>query len=220
MTSRVDRTLSGVLTIAAVAMVVLAVRREISPQSSGPPASVRGVFDPEWQSLMHEGVLVGNASAPIKIIEFVDFECPVCRVAHQSVMREAKKRYGDRMAVWYVHFPLANHRFARVAAQASECAEMEGYFGPFVDLAFAKQDSFGLKTWASYAHEVGITDTVKFSQCAATLPISSRIDSGSAHARRKAIAGTPTFFINGVRFDGAPGSDGLFQIGDSAIRRR
>lgn len=220
MTSRVDRALSIVLTIAAVAMVGLALRREISPQAGGPPAQIRGVLDPKWQSLLQYGVLVGSASAPIKIVEFVDFECPVCKTAHQSVMREAKQRYGDQMAVWYIHFPLPIHKFAKVVAQASECAEREGRFSSFIDLAFAKQDSFGLKTWASYAHEVGISDTVKFGACASTLPVSSRIDSGSAVARRKAVGGTPAFFINGVRFDGVPGSDELFQIGDSAIGRR
>ncbi len=218
--SKLDRLTSLLLTAAAVVMAIILVHRELFSSSRSLPlasSQIRGVFDPEWRAMLHDGILVGDSVSPIKIIEFVDLECPVCRAVHQSVLREAKARYGSRLAIWYVHFPLSGHRFARLAAQASECAASRGRFAPFVDVAFAKQDSLGLKSWASYGHDAGINDTLEFVRCVGSVQLATRIDSGSALARRKGLTGTPTFFINGLRFDGAPAPDELFHIADSVL---
>jgi protein-disulfide isomerase len=71
------------------------------------------------------------------------------------------------------------------------------------DLLFEKQDSLGLKSWGSFATEVGLKDTTAFARCI-RLPVDSfpRIGAGLELGRRNGVRGTPTLWINGHRIDG------------------
>jgi protein-disulfide isomerase len=219
MLSAVDRWASRLLSISALAIAIAIVRREwISAERlrGSDKRPLRMVeYDRSWRSMLAHAVSVGDTAAPIQLIEFVDLECPVCKVAHVGSIEPVRRRYGSRLSVSYVHFPIARHRFARISAQAAECAGDQGQFGDFLDAAFAKQDSFGLRPWNLYAKDAGITDTAAFARCLAAPQAKPRIDSGLALGRRKRVMGTPTFFVNGWQLSSTPSAEELSRIIDS-----
>jgi hypothetical protein len=73
-----------------------------------------------------------------------------------------RARYPKDVGLFFVHFPLPMHRFARPAARATECAGLQGKFGQMVDAVYNKQDSLGLKSWSDYGRDAGVADTVAF----------------------------------------------------------
>ncbi|HWH49980.1 MAG TPA: thioredoxin domain-containing protein [Gemmatimonadaceae bacterium] len=202
--------MSWVVTVSAAIMAIAIARREFGNQSSRnrllPAQSIEHVA--AWAQYRRYGRMIGLRDAPIQIVEFADLECPACR-AFQTVLDGARKQFGDSVAVTFIHFPLPMHRFARMAAQAAECAANEGKFRQFVSTAYAKQDSFGLKPWSSYAVDAGITDTASFNACTLTRAAVPAVDSGFALARRLQLPGTPTVIVNGWQFGSPPSADDL-----------
>jgi protein-disulfide isomerase len=214
MSNKLDRLASGLLTVAAVAVAVVVVRRELlgAPRLGRTSEINRtdATYFGEWDSFLQHGILVGDSAAPIKIVEFVDFECPACRRFHETVLRATTEEFGAKVSVVFLHFPLSNHRFASIAAQAAECSQSQDRFSDFVNAVFKYQDSLGLKSWGAIALEAGIRDSVGFGACVLAFR-RPRIDSGAALARRLGLKGTPSIFVNGWRFDNPPSVEELRQ---------
>jgi len=208
-TTRTEKVLNILLTAAALVIAGVLVRRELFPPSAARAAATNSspVYLKDWQEYAGEGVLVGDSTAKVKVLVFSDFQCPFCRQFH-SVVNGVSQKFEGKVAYVFIHFPLANHPLARPAARAAECAETQGRFGLFADALFAKQDSLGLKSWASYAAEAGVADSAKFAQCVSDSAPISRIDRGRALGETLAVSGTPTVLVNGWRFSNPP-SDSL-----------
>jgi protein-disulfide isomerase len=223
MSARGDRVLAIALTAAAVLVAAAAVRREFFPARAG-AVDVRTpappYFDSTGRSSGTGAIVVGNPNAPLQIVEFVDFECPVCAGIHRTTLRNLKARFGDSLAIRYVHFPLPQHRFARIAAQAVECADKTGRAGPLIDILFERQDSLGLKPWGSFAHDVGVKDTLAFARCVWEHPQASRIDSGHALALRRRVTGTPSFIVNGWVLPTVPSAEEFERIVNAILAGR
>src|ERR1051325_2325767 len=153
------------LTAAAVVIAAAFAHREfLRPTPPVEQAGNRTTYFADWRQLLSAGRVMGDSSAPIKIIEFADFECPFCRTA-DSVLHLVQQEFGSTIAVVFVHYPLHMHRFAEPAARAAECAAAQGQFVAFHDLLYREQDSLGLKTWDEFAHEDGISDSSRFAEC-------------------------------------------------------
>lgn len=208
MPPRIERLLSVLLTIAALVIAAGVARREFFG-SSAPRAPMNEgrqvlVDEAEWRSFFEHGVLSGDLDAPVQLVQFADLECPACRDFEMKTLSAVRERYGARLATVYVHFPLPYHRFARIAAQAAECAEVQGRFVPFVSRVYARQDSIGLKPWTSYAVESEVPDTVAFSRCLAADDPVPRIAGGFELGQQLQVRGTPTVIVNGWRFESPP----------------
>ncbi len=185
-------------------MAAAVVHREFTPDRGSSAPIVAPKFNPQWRSLLPAARLVaGVANSPAQVIEFGDYECPFCRQFAAS-FRAASSKYGNRVALWFIDFPLDIHRFAKPAAQASECAARQGAFGPMERVLFAKQDSFGLKPWGSYAHEAGVEDSARFASCMRDSASLARVEAGQAAGSRIGVTATPTILINGWRYSEPP----------------
>jgi len=207
----IDRGMSIVLTAAAVSVAIVALHREFGSRSDQPSASAPGrpTKISNWQELVSAGEVIGSASAPVKIVEFADFECPFCRRFTNS-FTSVHEKFGDKVALVFVHYPLVNlHRFAMPAAKSAECAAEQGQFAEFHDELFAKQDSLGLKTWSAFARDAGVKDLVAFDRCNVGLNHSRRIDQGVALAKKLGLHATPSVFINGWQFPSPPSDSTL-----------
>ena len=177
----------------------LMVRRELLPPPipSGDPDAV--TMD-NWDEIVGRGHRLGRANAPIQIVEFSDFQCPACRQFNTVTLPFLLRKYPDQIAVVYRHWPLsAIHKFARSAARAAVCAGNQNRFSEFHGILFAKQDSLGIKTFASYARESGVGDERQFANCLETEAADSIVAADEALAIRVGGRGTPTFVVNGVR---------------------
>jgi protein-disulfide isomerase len=201
MSDRWDRVLSGLLTIAAITMAIVVVRREFFPSALAEPRARSPDLVPDWSEFLSSGYIVGDSAAPVKIIEFSDLECPFCKTFHATV-RAIRKDLPNDIAFVFVHFPLPNHRFARPAARALECARIESKFVEMLDYLYEKQDSFGLKPWSAYAHDIGISNARRFGLCASDTVRVPAIEAGVALGERLGLHTTPTILVNGWRYVG------------------
>lgn len=211
-----ERLISGLLAVAAILLAAVLVHREFGkPHSVAPSTSQVAQWVPQWERVLASGVVVGDSMAPVKVVELGDFECPFCRRFEESL----RKAVGPRkdVALVFVHYPLASHRFAMPAARVSQCAFDQGKFAEVHDLLFAKQDSLGLKAWDTFGRDVGVRDTARFRICAAQRDTVAKITAGQHLGGLLNIHGTPTVIINGWQFAGAP-RDSILSLLISAAR--
>jgi Na+/H+ antiporter NhaA len=145
--------------------------------------------------------LRGPDEAPVTLVEYGDLECPYCGQA-EAVVRELLADYGDLRYVWR-HLPLQDvHPHAYRAAQASEAASAQDKFWEMHDQLITHQDELTDKDLLRHAAEIGL-DIERFRRDmrkdTGTAKIASDVDS----ADLSGVSGTPTFFVNGSRHQGA-----------------
>ena len=139
----------------------------------------------------------GETNAPIKIVEFSDFQCPFCARVHPTLKRLVEE-YKGRVAWGYRHFPLESiHPQARPAAVASECvAEQKGNdsFWAYADKIFDNQASLGAETLERLATEVG-ADKGKFKECVSSGKYDQKVQEHASQAVAAGGRGTPHSII-------------------------
>jgi protein-disulfide isomerase len=144
----------------------------------------------------------GPAGAPIKLLEYGDYECPFCAEAH-AVVKEIQRRLGDDLLFAFRNFPLTNvHPHAEHAAEAAEAAGDQGNFWGMHDLLFENQAALEDEDLAAYADELGL-DAKRLLREVTSSVYSARIREDFKAGVRGGVNGTPTFFMNGERYDGA-----------------
>jgi Na+/H+ antiporter NhaA len=160
----------------------------------------------------------GPEDASVTLIEYGDFQCPYCGQAEQAI-RELLASFGDDLRYVWRHLPLNDvHSNAQLAAEASEAASAQGKFWEMHDMLLAHQDDLTPKDIGRYAHELGL-DFDRFFQELRGHEYAERVaeDVGSADA--SGVSGTPSFFINGRRYQGAYDIDTLTSVVRSARSR-
>lgn len=145
--------------------------------------------------------LRGPAESPVTIVEYGDFECPYCGRAEPSI-RELLADFGDVRYVWR-HLPLLDvHPNAQLAAEASEAAALQGKFWEMHDALFRHQDALHPDDLIRYAERLSL-DVERFAQDLRAHVGAGRVAQDVDSAELSAVAGTPTFFINGHQHRGA-----------------
>jgi protein-disulfide isomerase len=198
---RVSNLLTSVLVLCAVVVTSLVVRREIFPPDAR--KSLVQVPVENWQSFAATGSALGAGEAPIRVVEFSDFQCPFCaRVAPE--LRAVQRRYPGKVTVVYRHFPLESiHPHAFSAAVAAECAGAQDRFEAFHDALFAAQDSIGTRPWSAFAIQAAVADTAAFGRCVREQRFEARVRQDLEDGRRAGVAGTPSFIFGGQMVTGS-----------------
>jgi protein-disulfide isomerase len=118
------------------------------------------------------------------------------------VVKAIQERLGNRLCFAFRNFPLTNmHPHAEHAAEAAEAADKEERFWEMHDLLYEHQDALEDKDLAQYASDLGLDARRLISEVQAEAHL-SRIRDDFRSGARNGVNGTPTFFINGVRYDG------------------
>jgi len=143
----------------------------------------------------------GPLDAPVTFVEYGDYQCPHCRQAH-SVARDLQEHLGERICYVYRHFPISSaHPDAQRAAEAAEASAAQGKFWEMHDTLYQHQDALDDEHLLRYAAELGL-DTQRFERELAEGVYADRVREDSLSGVRSGMSGTPTFFINGERYDG------------------
>ena len=143
----------------------------------------------------------GSADGSIKLLEYGDYECPFCAEAHVMV-KEIQRRLGDDLLFAFRNFPLTNvHPHAEHAAEAAEAASAQGNFWGMHDLLFENQRALEDEDLLAYAGELGLNQTQLVRDVTSSV-YAARIREDFKSGVRGGVNGTPTFFINGERYDG------------------
>jgi protein-disulfide isomerase len=146
--------------------------------------------------------VAGPADAPVTLVEYGDYQCPYCGMAHPIVKR-AQRELGNQLRFVFRHFPLAEiHPHARLAAQAAEAAGAQGKFWEMHDMLFEHQDALEVEDLAGYAESLGL-DTIKFARDLEAGTFAKRVRDDFRSGVKSGVNGTPTFFMNGARYDGS-----------------
>lgn len=145
----------------------------------------------------------GNLNSPVTVVEFGDFECPMCGLAQKTV-EQMLKDYGDKVRFVFRQYPLVDaHHQAEKAAEASECAAEQGKFWQAEDLLYQKQSDLSVDALKSYAQQLGL-DTGKFDECLSSGKMKDRVQQDIADGKAVGVAGTPTFFVGHEKIVGPP----------------
>jgi protein-disulfide isomerase len=177
------------------------VRGEVSELSKDPLAENRAKIQ------MGDAPSLGDPKAPIAMVEFSDFECPVCRSLHDA-LRNILPNY-PQVRVVFKDFPLdALHPWARTAALAGRCAyqQQPTAFWKMYDAIYDNQEIISAENaWAKmgdYAAQAGLNSDA-FRACMASPEAAAAVDASRANGQLLEVNSTPTIFVNGRRLVGA-----------------
>ena len=144
----------------------------------------------------------GSADGLIRLLEYGDYECPFCAEV-QPIVKEIQRRLGDDLLFGFRNFPLTNiHPHSEHAAEAAEAAGTQKNFWGMHDTLFENQGSLDDDDLAEYAAELGLDETRLIREVTSSV-YAPRIREDFKSGVRGGVNGTPTFFINGERYDGA-----------------
>jgi protein-disulfide isomerase len=160
------------------------------------------------QIAMKDAPSLGDPKAPVTIVEFSDFECPVCRSLH-DVLRAMLPNYPGKVRVVFKDFPIEQlHPWARTAALAGRCAYQQkpDAFWKVYDLVYDNQELISAgNAWTKmtgYAEESAL-DVETFKSCMASPEAGAAVNASRANGEKLDVNSTPTLFINGRRLVGA-----------------
>ena len=151
----------------------------------------------------------GHLDASVVLVEYGDYQCPACGQAAPLVKR-LQQRFGDDLCVVFRNFPLTEaHPQALPAAVVAEHAARQGRFWDAHDVLYANQPSLGEALYRRIAQTLGLSWPALL-QAMEEGPERARVQSDLEGGLRSGVNGTPTFFINGSRFEPTTGFDELF----------
>ena len=143
----------------------------------------------------------GSANASITLLEYGDFECSSCGVAY-PIVKSIQQQLGDKLRFVFRQFPLSEaHPHAQHAAEVAEAAAAQGSFWEMHDLLYENQEQLSDRDLVRYAGETGI-DTSAAERLLEDGTYTDTVRQQFMTGVRSGVNGTPTFFLNGIRYDG------------------
>ncbi len=143
----------------------------------------------------------GPVDAPLTLVEYGDYQCPYCGAAY-PVVKRLQKTMGKKLRFVFRNFPLTElHPYALVAAEAAEAASLQGKFWEMHDLLFEQQAMLKPEVISLWAERVGL-NVEQFGSDIKQGVVEKRIREDRQSGIRSGVNGTPTFYINGIRYDG------------------
>ena len=182
-----------------------------APAKEAAPAPAKEAAGAPVESALPDMVL-GKEDAPVTIVEYSSLSCPHCAHFHRDVMPALKSDYIDTGKLRYIEreFPLNNAALG--GAVLARCVDPSRFFA-ITDLLFSRQEDWAFKEDALqrlriYAKQAGLTDA-DFEKCLEDEALQKKVLAVRERGEKEGVKGTPTFFINGKIFNGAPTLAGL-----------
>jgi protein-disulfide isomerase len=153
----------------------------------------------------------GPADAAVTLVEYGDFECPHCGRAH-PIIRMVQKHFAKRLRFVFRNFPIGTiHPHAQKAAEAAEAAGAQGKFWEMHETLYEHQHALDDGHLAKYADALKL-DRARFDREMAAGAHSGRVREDFLSGVRSGVNGTPTFFIDGLRYDGSWDPESLIAV--------
>ncbi len=177
-------------------------RGELSDMTKDPLAESRA------QMQLNDAPSLGDPKAAVTLVEYSDFECPVCRNLH-DVLRGMLPNYAGKVRLVFKDFPLEQlHPWARTAAIAGRCAYQQNpkAFWKMYDFIYDNQEIISAaNAWTKmmdFAGQSGL-DNDTFKSCMAGPEAAAAVNASRANGQQLDVNSTPTVFVNGRRMVGA-----------------
>jgi len=194
---------------ALVTLVTLALAAPVVAQAPDKPPPAAAPADP--LTLTGDDRILGKPDAPITIIEYGSLTCPHCAAFDAEVLPKLKEKWLDSGKAKLVFRPFPRDEVDLHAAAVALCAAPDRFYA-FIDAMFASQDQW----MAASDHKaalarialLGGVNKTKFDACYDEKSVSDKLLASRLVASQQlGVDSTPTFFINGKKFDGAPTAD-------------
>jgi protein-disulfide isomerase len=140
----------------------------------------------------------GKPGAPVTIVMFTDFQCPVCSSTH-PILKKVIGEFGDKVRFVVRDFPLTQiHENAFQAATAANAAGAQGKFFEYTEILYRNQDALDSASLKKYAAGAGLNPK-QFELDLASEKNAAEVRKDVADANTYGVSGTPTIFVNGVK---------------------
>lgn len=162
-----------------------------------------------------------SGDGKVTVVEYLDLSCPACAAAYPGV-EKLRSEYGDRVTFDIRHFPIPGHRNSEPAAVAVEAAGAQGKRDEMFSLLLGSQQEWaGQQTslrpvFVGFAQQLGL-DMAAFEAALDDPALRERVLAQREEGGKAGVTGTPTFFINGTKFTGAPSYNALKTAVDKAL---
>jgi protein-disulfide isomerase len=207
----------------AIAVVGAGALGYVATRSKGGVVEV----DPNLPAGTAQGYTLGDTAAPVKIIEFADFECPACGQFATLTEPDLRARLINTglASMTFYDFPLPMHKNTWSASNAAACAADQGKFWEMHDRLFYAQDLWNgeatsnpKKKMVQFAKDLGL-DEGKFESCFDSQVHYPRIKANAQEAERRGVGQTPTFIIGNKMYPGSMPYDQFKKLVDEEIAR-
>jgi protein-disulfide isomerase len=146
--------------------------------------------------------LQGNRNAPLELVEFGDYQCPHCGRAY-PIIKAVQQSMGDQLKFVFRNFPLSEiHPEAFESAIATEAAALQDKFWEMHDIIFEHQLHLDPEYLFLYAQKIGL-DLNQFKDDIQRKALADKVEADFESGVRSGVNGTPSFFINGKKYQGS-----------------
>ena len=144
--------------------------------------------------------VAGNIEAPLVLVEYGDYECPHCRWAH-PIVKHLQQRFGEELAFVFRNFPLPRiHPHAFSVAVAAEAAAVQDKFWEMHDIVLENQKALESGDIYVLAGNIGL-DLSRWKMDMQRLDLADKVEMDFEKGLRLGVHWTPTFFVNGIRYE-------------------
>lgn len=151
----------------------------------------------------------GNLNADLVIVEYGDYQCPYCGAAY-PVLKKLLKKFSGEVKFVFRNFPLSEmHEYALPAAIAAEAAFLQDKFWEMHDAIYENQRKLDDQYLFKIAEKIGL-DMEKFKSDIQKEELVNKIDADFQGGVISGVNGTPSFYVNGKKFNGA--AEDLFEL--------
>lgn len=202
------------------AVAVVGVGALVFLMRAGPVSIPANVVVQISDTLGFRGYVAGQATAPVEIVEYADYQCPGCATFETVQWPTIKERMVDPGRVRWIYrdFPLNIHRFSRVSAHAGACADEQGRFWELKRGIYDTQNEWAYGRDAAghfrkLARSFGL-DVDRYDECMKSARFAGRIQASLDEGTKAGVNSTPSFIIGGRIYGSLP-YDQLKAIVDS-----
>lgn len=143
----------------------------------------------------------GNSNAPLELVEYGDYECPYCGRAY-PIVKNIQEKLGDDLKFIFRNFPLRKiHPNAFMASVATEAAGLQNKFWEMHDIIFENQKTLDEWNILVFAEELGL-NIESFKNDIQRKDLADKVSKDFESGMRSGVNRTPTFFINGKKYEG------------------
>lgn len=143
----------------------------------------------------------GPADAKVTVVEFADFQCPACGVLHPALKQVMDSQKNSSVRFVFRNYPLPQHSFAPLAAEAGLFAQSQNKFWEYGDILFAHQEQLSQTDLVKYGTDLGFNQN-DFEKALSNRTFKSIVDRDLADGNALTLDHTPTVFINGTEYIG------------------
>lgn len=169
------------------------------------------------------GRIEGNSDAPVRVVMYADYQCPHCGAFFRETEPALRKEFVDTgiATIQFVNFPILGAESVR-AAEASACADVQGFFWQYHDVLFQNQPADGRENVGAYSVDrlkayartvesavpsTATFDAAEFDACVDSRATSEEVQDQLADGKANKVTSTPSFLVNGTLIAGAQSLD-------------